>query len=45
MLKLWLLGEDAPILNSGSEKHDVKKDVPCGLNNVWEGQRNIQLLE
>lgn len=34
VVRLWPHNEDAPILNSHSEKRDVKKEVPCDINNV-----------
>lgn len=34
VVSLWPHNEDAPILNSHSEKHEVKKEVPCDINNV-----------
>lgn len=33
-MRLWPHNEDASILNSHSEKRDVKKEVPCDINNV-----------
>lgn len=43
MWRLWPHDEDASIVNSDSQKHDVKKEVPRGISNV-ESNRETQLL-
>lgn len=41
VLRLWPHDEDASIVNSDSEKHDVKKEVPHGISNVESDRETL----